>query len=171
MSRVDDVRAVIASATTRGTAPLERFIANRFPEAGGAEVEALVDRSIEIIESVPDLLAQAEDVAAERNLQHLFDPVLALTTRYFVSPIDILPEMTHGLAGLLDDAYLVLRTLTHLEEGSGFFLERSLEEPADVLSNILGEAMTRRLDAVLRTAIRDAESHVAAFWQAMAAEA
>ena len=75
----------------------------------------------------------------DRKLQHVVGPVLEHIARYFVSPIDLIPEMTYGLAGLLDDAYLVLRILKNLDRGSEPFLDWDLDEPLAFLRGSLGQ--------------------------------
>ncbi len=171
MSRIEDVQAVIHSAVARGTSSLDRFLADRFPEAGAEQIEEMRLLSVEIVESIPVFIARAEQEAEARSLQHLLDPVLELATRYFVSPIDLLPEMTHGLAGLLDDAYLVLRILANLDRGPEPFLDWELDEPLAFLSGLLGTELSRKIDLLALQALREAESHIARFWEAMAAEA
>ena len=46
-------------------------------------------------------------------------PLLEHAARYFINPVDLIPEMTKGMAGLLDDTYLALRILENLNVRPG----------------------------------------------------
>ena len=54
----------------------------------------------------------------ERGLRVVVMPVLDHAARYFVNPVDLIPEMTQGMAGLLDDTYLAFRILENFNYGS-----------------------------------------------------
>jgi hypothetical protein len=82
-------------------------------------------------------------------------PLLERAERYFLKPIDLIPEMTHGLPGLLDDAYLVIRTLQSLDRGSEPFLDWDLDAPVLFLTRLLGPSMTGQLDAIAAEALDD----------------
>lgn len=56
--KLAEIQAVIESAKARGTEPLERFIRERLPEATDDEVQQAVEVSIEIIDTVPILMAR-----------------------------------------------------------------------------------------------------------------
>ena len=79
--------------------------------------------------------------------------------------------MTHGLAGLLDDAYLVLKILQRLDEGATPLLEWELDEPLELLSGLMGVETTRRLDLVSHQFMERAELHFTRYWESVAAEA
>ena len=61
-----EIQAVIDSAKARGTEPLERFIRDRLPEATEDEVQEAVSVAVEIIETVPILMARASQAAEQR---------------------------------------------------------------------------------------------------------
>lgn len=166
-----DVNAVILSAKARGRGYLDRFIRERLPEATDEAVEEMGDVAIEIIESIPLFLARARQEAESRGLQPVVAPILEQATTYFLSPVDVIPEMTHGLAGLLDDAYLVLKLLEHLDRGPSPLLDWKLKEPIEFLSGLIGVEVTQRLDLFSIQFMEAAEVHFARFWDSMAAEA
>lgn len=141
-----DIQAVIDSAKRRGADPLVRFARLRLSEATDAEVRDAAALAIEIIESVPLFLARAGQEARERNLDAVVGPLLDHLERYFLEPMDLIPEMTQGLVGLLDDSYLVLRMLHYLDRGPDRFLDWDLDEPLRFLRRMVGEEIARRLD-------------------------
>ncbi len=59
----------------------------------------------------------------------LVGPLLDHAERYYLQPMDLIPEMTQGLPGLLDDSYLVIRFIQHLDKGPEEFLDWDLEYP------------------------------------------
>jgi hypothetical protein len=58
----------------------------------------------------------------------------------------MIPEMTLGLAGLLDDTYLLLRILKNLDRGPDPFLAWDLDHPLAFLRRLIGEEVARKLD-------------------------
>ena len=126
---ISDVQAVIDSAKSRGTESLERVIRERLRGATDTEVRDATELALEIIESVPLFLARARQEAEERQLTSVVTPLLNHAEGYFVQPVDLIPEMTQGLAGLLDDSYLVLRILQNLDRGPDRFLDWDLGHP------------------------------------------
>jgi uncharacterized membrane protein YkvA (DUF1232 family) len=143
---ISDVQAVIDSAKSRGTESLERLIRERLREATDTEVRDATDLALEIIESVPLFLARAGQEAEQRQLTSVVTPLMNHAEGYFVQPVDLIPEMTQGLAGLLDDSYLVLRILHNLDRGPDRFLDWDLGHPLDFLRRLVGEEVARKLD-------------------------
>lgn len=166
-----DVSAVIESAKARGTEPLRRFVEGRLPEASPRDVEGTVEVAVEIIDSLPVLLARAWQEAGTRNVETVVEPILRQATEYLVTPVDVIPEMTRGLAGLLDDAYLVLQLLEHLDGGEEPFLDWELGEPITFLARILGPEYCAELDEHGRDFIHRAETHFSEAWTSFSAEA
>lgn len=166
-----DVQAVIASARARGTDPLERWIRRRLKDPDDAEVKEASEVALEIIETVPIFLARAAQEAEERKLVPVVQPLLDRAVVYFTRPVDLIPEMTHGLAGLLDDTYLVLRILENLERGPTPFLDWDLEYPLTFLRGLVGASVARQLDELSILAMQDVSQHLAAFWNHLGAEA
>jgi uncharacterized membrane protein YkvA (DUF1232 family) len=161
--------AVIESAKARGVGAdgldaLEAFIANALPGASETEVAEAARLALEIIETVPVFLARARQEARERGLEQVVIPLLERAERYFLKPIDLIPEMTHGLPGLLDDAYLVIRTLQSLDRGSEPFLDWDLDAPVLFLTRLLGPSMTGRLDAIAGEALDDLSDRLDDLW-------
>ena len=152
---ISEVQAVIDSAKSRGTESLERLIRERLREATDIEVRDATELALEIIESVPLFLARAGQEAEERQLTSVVKPLLNHAEGYFVQPVDLIPEMTQGLAGLLDDSYLVLRMLQNLDRGPDRFLDWDLGHPLEFLRRLVGEEVAGRLDALSLDAMHD----------------
>ena len=95
------------------------------------------------------------------------NPLLDLAENYYVQPIDLLPEMTLGLGGLLDDSYLVIRILENLEKGPGAFLDWDLDYPARFLRRIIGPRVAQRLDAIAIQAMQDVSANLSELWSQM----
>lgn len=150
---LEEIQAVIDSAKARGTDVLENYIRERMPNASDSEVREAAEVALEIIETVPIVLATASQEAADRKLASVVQPVLDRAARYFMHPMDLLPEMTLGLPGLLDDAYLLLKILQALEEGPNPLVEWDLDHPTEFLRRLLGEKIGQQLDAVAALAI------------------
>ena len=165
---VSDVAAVIASAKARGGVEgLQQFVTRKFPDSRNAaegKVEDVALVALEIVESVPLMLARAHQEAGERGMEDVVLPLLERAERYFLTPIDLIPEMTHGLPGLLDDAYLVLRTLEHLDEGPEPFLDWDLDAPVLFLRGLLGRRMAERLDEIAADAVEDLRDRLQGIW-------
>ncbi len=155
-SSIRNVQAIIASAKARGgRRSLERFVERRLPHSTGRERREVADVVEEVIDSIPVFLARARQEADERSLGPVIGPVLDHAEHYFVQPMDLIPEMTQGLAGLIDDAYLVIRILANLGEGPDPFLDWDLAHPLTFLGRVMGPDITRRLDAIALDALAD----------------
>jgi len=160
-----DVRAVIESARARdGEEALRAYIVRRQPEAPAVEVDAAVARAAAIIDGMPDLLERAHREAGERDVDHVVGPLLERAQRYFLKPIDLIPEMTQGLPGLLDDAYLVVRTLGQLEYEDGPFLNGEVARMLPFLRELLGDAVAARLDEIVQQEVSDLSERFEASW-------
>lgn len=166
-----DVQAVIASARARGMEPLERFIRRRLRDPDDAEVTEAGEVALEIIETVPVFLARAAQEAEERHLTAVVQPLLDRAVVYFTRPVDLIPEMTHGLAGLLDDTYLVLRILENLDRGPTPFLDWDLEYPLTFLRGLVGPGIARTLDELSILAMQDVSHQLTTVWNRLGAEA
>jgi uncharacterized membrane protein YkvA (DUF1232 family) len=162
--RLNDIQAVVESAKSRGIESLERYVRRRLPDATEGEVREATDLAVEIIESVPIFLARADQEAEERNLDSVIDPILEHVERYFLQPMDLIPEMTHGLVGLLDDSYLVLRILENLDRGPDRFLDWDLAHPLTFLRRLIGEEIARKLDEKSLDAMGEISDDLTRFW-------
>ncbi len=166
---IPDLLAVIESAKARGGIEgLERFIAKSLPDADEHEVRQAAEVALEVIESVPIFLARARQEARERSLSSVVDPLLDHAERYYLQPMDLIPEMTQGLAGLLDDSYLVIRILQNLEKGPEAFLDWDLDYPARFLQRLIGPGVTQRIDRLAIQAMHDVSAQLSQLWQRMA---
>lgn len=168
---LQDLRAVITSAKARGQEPLDRFLRESLPQASEEEIAETAEVAIEIIESIPLFLAAAEKAAKDRNLSVVVQPLLDRASRYFLHPVDLIPEMTQGLAGLLDDSYLVLRILKNLEQGPRPLVDWDLDYPIAFLRKLIGERISEQLDAMSLVAFQEVSGSVQELWQQMSHDA
>ena len=167
-----DIVAIIESAKARGgRVGLERHITKALPEDTVAEVTEAADVATEIIDSIPVFLARARQEAHSRGLESVAGPLLDQAERYFLRPVDLIPEMTQGLAGLLDDSYLVIRTLQNLDKGPQPFLDWDLDYPAQFLKRLIGGQISQRLDKLALDAMREVSEHLSDVWSRLAHEA
>ena len=160
-----DILAIIESAKARGgIEALRKFIAKALPESEESEVAEAADVALEIIESIPIFLARARQEAQARNLGSVVNPLLDHAENYYLQPVDLLPEMTLGLAGLLDDSYLIIRILENLEKGPEAFLDWDLDYPARFLRRLIGPGVVQRLDAIAIQAMQDVSANMSEMW-------
>ncbi|MDP2955529.1 MAG: DUF1232 domain-containing protein [Longimicrobiales bacterium] len=163
-----DIQAVIESAKARGgMEALERYIQRRLPEAEEAEIKEAAEVALEIIESIPIFLARARQEAAQRGLRSVVGPLLDHAERYFLQPVDLIPEMTYGLAGLLDDSYLLIRILENLDKGPDPFLDWDLDHPIRFLRTLVGLEVSHKLDAIAMDAMQQVSAHLNELWARM----
>lgn len=166
---IPDILAIIESAKARdGIEALERFVAKALPEAEEFEVAEAAEVALEIIESVPLFLARARQAAHERGLASVVLPLLDHAERYYLQPLDLIPEMTQGLPGLLDDSYLVIRTIENLDKGPRTYLDWDLDYPARFLKRLIGPTITERLDQIAEEAMHGVSSHLRELWAHLA---
>lgn len=161
---LSEIQAVIDSAKARGTGVLEKYVRDRMPGASEEEVKDAAEVALEIIETVPIFLATAAQEAEDRRLTSVVQPLLDRAARYFLHPIDIIPEMTLGLAGLLDDTYLVLRILQKLEQGPEPLVKWDLDHPTTFIRKLLGEQIGQQLDAMSAIAFEEVAGSPGGFW-------
>jgi hypothetical protein len=168
---LQDIQAVIDSAKARGIDQLEDYIRRKVPGMPASKVEEAAEVAVEIIESIPIFLARASQEARNRQMVKIVQPVLDHAERYFLRPVDLIPEMTQGLAGLLDDAYLVLRILQNLDRGPQPFLDWDLEFPVAFLRGLVGEDIGGKLDAISIAALQDVSQNLTLLWEQVTHEA
>jgi uncharacterized membrane protein YkvA (DUF1232 family) len=168
---LQDITAVIDSARARGTESLDRWVREHLPEATDDQIDEAVLTAVEIIDSVPIFLARASQAADEKGVAGVVSPILDRAATYFLKPVDLIPEMTQGMAGLLDDAYLVLRVIKNLDQGPHPLLEWDLDEPIRFLKRLVGPEVSSRLDQYSIRSMQEAETEFRRYWEAMSAQA
>jgi uncharacterized membrane protein YkvA (DUF1232 family) len=168
---LQDIQAVIDSAKARGMGHLEGFIRRKAPNLPPEKVQETAEVAVEIIEAVPVFMARAAQEARTRRMVATVQPVLDHAERYFLRPVDLIPEMTQGLAGLLDDTYLVLRVLENLDRGPQKFLDWDLDYPVAFLRSLVGEEIADKLDAISVAALQEVSQQLALVWEQVAHEA
>ncbi len=166
-----DVRAVIDSAKARDQGQLASLIRKQFPGFDAAQVHEGVESATAIVDSVPALLALADAEAERRGMARTVRPVLGRAIQYFVAPIDVVPEMTQGLAGLIDDAYLALRLIEHMNSGPRPLIGWEFDEPIEMLRSLLTREVVEVLDQASLAAIDAASDEVSKVWSQLAREA
>lgn len=167
-----DIIAIIESAKARaGMQTLERHIAKTLPEATPAEVQEAAEVALEVIDSIPIFLARARQEAAERGLNSVVTPLLDHAEKYYLQPMDLIPEMTQGLVGLLDDSYLVIRMLQNLEKGPHKFLDWDLDYPIRFLQRLIGGPISQRLDQMAMEAMDEVSTQLSELWQRISHQA
>jgi uncharacterized membrane protein YkvA (DUF1232 family) len=123
-------------------------------QTGKCGDEAAVAATVEVltayIHHVPAVLESASKAANEAGVQSDVQPMLDAVALYFVSPLDLIPDH-HGLAGLLDDAYLAHSVLQGLSEKyqaqSGMaFLPIDMSQVNAVVRLVIGEPVASQLD-------------------------
>lgn len=162
-----DVQAVIDSAKVRDEGRLEEFIRGIAPEASEQDIVDAASVAVEVVETVPLLLARAAQAAEQRGLKVVVMPLLEHAAEYFINPIDLIPEMTLGMAGLLDDTYLALRILENLNQGADPLFNADFHEPLRFLRRLVGRKISRKLDAASIFALQDVSTQVSRAWSEM----
>ncbi len=168
---LEDVQAVIDSAKARGFDHLESYIRQRAPDMPEPKIRETAEVALEIIESVPIFLARASQEARIRKMVRTIQPVLDHAEQYFLRPMDLIPEMTMGLAGLLDDTYLVLRILQNLDRGPEPFLDWDLEFPLAFLRGLVGKEIGSKLDTLSVAAMEEVSQQLVLVWEQVAHDA
>ncbi len=164
---ISDVQAVIDSAKVRDNGALLDFVRKMAPDATDQEVADTAALAAELVETVPLLLARATQAADERGLTIVVEPVLEHVARYFVDPIDLIPEMTQGMAGLLDDTYLALRLLDHMTSGEDPLFEADFDVPLRFLTKLVGIEISDNLDEASLLALEDVCEKMDRAWEDM----
>ena len=163
---IPDILAVIESAKARGgLGALEKHIAKVLPEANESEVRQATEVAAELIDSIPVLLATARQEAHDCGLDSIVCPLLDRAEWYYLHPLDLIPEMTQGLAGLLDDSYLVVRILQHVDRGPESFLDWDLDYPARFIERLVEAPIAEELDRIALEAIGEVSARQSATWQ------
>ena len=167
-----DIVAIIESAKARdGQSGLEKHIAKVLPEATKDEAREAAEVATEVIESIPVFLARARQEAHQRGLESVAGPLLDQAERYFLRPLDLMPEMTQGLTGLLDDAYLVICTLQQLDKGPEPFLDWDLDYPSRFLQRLIGGSVAQRLDKIVLDGMQEVSMQLTEMWERMSHQA
>lgn len=164
---IEDVLAVIESAKVRDQGKLLEFVRACAPDATDEEVAEAAELAVEVIESVPILLARAAQAADQRRLRVVVMPLLEHISAYYIEPVDLIPEMTQGLAGLLDDTYLALKVLENLNKGPEPLFDAEFSEPLRFLRRLVGLSISDQLDSASLNALQSVSANVSRVWEEM----
>ncbi len=165
---LEDVHAVIESAKARDDGRLAAAVQARVPGADQETVRQMSASALATIESIPALLVLADDEAQRLGVTRVVRPLLGYAVRYFVEPMDVVPEMTKGVAGLLDDAYLSLKILEHINQGPTPLFTWEFDSPLRFLRELLGPDVARQLDDRSIAALGEIKEQVTEVWSALA---
>lgn len=123
-------------------------------------LDRLVEHIGVYIGETPDLIDACNDAAIEADIEPLVGPILQVAARYFVTPIDFIPDRA-GLFGLLDDAYLSrsliekVSTLFAAHTGTPL-LPFDLAAANAMVRTIIGEPVATQLDEAVATTLGSA---------------
>lgn len=147
--------AVLASARERdGMDGLRGYVAGALgDQASEKEAREAAEVAWEIIESVPLFIVHARREADSKGIGDVVDPILTTAEAYYLHPVDLIPEMTQGLAGLLDDSYLVIRLLEHLCRPPEPLFDWDLDYPIRFLRRLMGPQIAKELDEMAESAM------------------
>ncbi len=142
--RTGGLRAIIRGAVERG-AP------------GLAEPGRVVDHAVEAVRgfigSAPTVLEATMEAAREAGIEDQVRPIFETALSYMEEEGDFIPDSI-GLAGLLDDAYLIHGLMQEISERHRAMQGRSLLPPGtfDLMRDIkrlIGEPTATRLDVAI----------------------
>jgi len=146
------LQQTIGKAKSSGAESLEDFIA-RAASLQGADTRASADRAMAIIEGIPDLLDAVQEAAMIRGIGLLVQPLLDHAADYFRDPTDHAPESAFGVAGLLDDAYLVLSLVNLVHENYQPLISADVTDRLAFLKGLLEPELVADLDAEVGRAV------------------
>lgn len=152
---------IIHEARLVGADRLENFVA-RAGALEAEEVQATVERALQIIEGIPQLLDAVAEAAETRGIGLMVRPLLDHASAYFLNPLDHAPELAFGVTGLLDDAYLSLRLVHLIQLTFQPLVSVDVEAQLDFLRDLLGNDLVAQLDAETGRAVLKLAMDVAA---------
>ncbi len=153
---VTGIEAVIDSAARRDEGRLKTYLRDRLPkQPTDEELEEACTTAMECIQLVPTVLKSVSLAGKEKGLSTSVEPLLQYVVTYFVAPIDLIPEMTQGLAGLLDDTYLALKLVHSLNQTEEPLEDANYELPLAFLESLIGSKVAQSLDNYTWEALKE----------------
>lgn len=119
----------------------------------GGSVEALVDFVVKYIEQIPDLVAQAQHLAAQRGLEQHIHPIAHTIIDLFINPPSLLDDV-FGLGELMLEAYLAHRLLEEINDNYVVKFGQPLL-PVDmtvsnsIMHHLIGDELGEQLDQLV----------------------
>ncbi len=112
---------------------------------------------IQYIEHIPDLLDHINSVAIEKGVSNEVLPILNSAEKYFLNPIDIIPDRW-GLLGRMDDAYLTHCLIQSLSDRykartGNSLVPVDLKEANKMVRALIGEPQAGMLDEAIQEAL------------------
>ena len=148
--KIDQIQTVIAESKSKGLGPLRELLWAQLGEVTTETVMETENRLVSLVESMPDRIQTAHNYATENDLTDQVQPLLDEVVRYFLEPMDLIPEMALGMIGLLDDAYVTLKIMNVLPEGCR---PADSKSDLDLLRTMLGDNFSNQLDGIIEDII------------------
>jgi uncharacterized membrane protein YkvA (DUF1232 family) len=127
------------------------------PRATQPEIDAEVDRVVgavrAYVRAMPELVDATLDAAAHRGVSDQVKPIFDTAVAYINEDVDFIPD-AHGLAGLVDDAYLVHGLMQEISRRHNTLtgtplLPESWFAPSQQIRRLVGEPTATRLDVAV----------------------
>jgi len=176
---IERLRGSVAEAIEheKKTGTLGRLVLNalakRYPSESADEhrsrAEAVVSSVRRYVESVPGVVEAAMAAADAAGVRDSIEPVFATALSYVDEELDFIPDSL-GLAGLVDDAYLVhnlMQEMSHRHEAltGEPLVPASTSTDSQRMRRLIGEPTATRLDVAVvaftrRAKVRDVVEQV-----------
>lgn len=127
------------------------------PDADGGTVDRLAGDGVEVIrgfiESAPTVIEATIQAAEEAGVVEQVLPIFETALSYLHEEIDFIPDSL-GLAGLMDDAYLIYGLMQEISErhrvmtGSSLLPSATFAEMQDI-KRLIGDPTATRLDVAI----------------------
>lgn len=137
----------------------DRFASEVRSRYGGTNTQWAVSKALNLILTMPDLIARIRDLSGDRSLSPELRRLNQFVLIYLYHPYDFVAEDRPGLLGYLDDAYLVGSVFSRLRGRSGITranaedLARDLEASLEVTRGLLPKE-TRKIDRLIEELAR-----------------
>ncbi|MDX2163497.1 MAG: hypothetical protein SF162_19425 [bacterium] len=147
------IRRVIEGARARDGGRFAGEIAARLPKEAPEALARQTELLRHYIETAPDMLDTAHKWTRLNGLETHYRPMFDQIEAYFINPDDEIEDERYGLFGVLDDAYLALKTVELIQQGGmPLLVEARLGEMNGLARRVLGDEIGGRLDERVDTA-------------------
>lgn len=150
-----------AIAHERRTGTLARLVVTalqkRYPSESESELTARTEAVVEAIrgyvESMPEVVDAAMAAAEAAGVRESIEPMFATALAYVNEELDFIPDRL-GLAGLVDDAYLVHNLMQEMSQRHRALTGKDLVPPTTFelsqrMRRLIGEPTATRLDVAV----------------------
>lgn len=155
----EDIGAAVAHEDAHGAfrAIVVEALRKKRPELAGSDVEALADRAVaavrEFVVSAPTVIEATMQAAAEAGVLEKVEPIFETALQYTEEELDFIPDSL-GLAGLMDDAYLIYGLMQEISERQRVLVGKTLL-PASTfavmqdIKRMIGDPTATRLEMAI----------------------